>query len=99
MRVLLFVSPLLFVACASSNPTFKTNFPSTDSPILTLENGADRVGCHHETALHGDEFHCGERSVTLTVDGDRYDAQCTGMSKSECEDLLQRMYKAGRDGG
>lgn len=89
---------LFIVGCASSSATFATQYPTTDSFATAIERGAPKVGCRSETSFHGEDIRCGERSVKLIENGDHYDAECSQMSRSACEELLQNMLDAGRAG-
>lgn len=90
--------PLSFVACAPSTANFTTQYPTTDSFTTMIERGAPKLGCRSETSFHGEDIRCGERSVKLIENGGHFDAECDHMSKADCEELLQNMVDAGRNG-
>lgn len=89
---------VFLVGCGPSSATFATQYPTTDSFATAIERGAPKLGCRSETSFHGEDIHCGERSVKLIENGGHYDAECNQMSKGECKELLEKMVDAGSSG-
>lgn len=76
-----------------------TRYPTSDSLDTSIERGAARAGCRAETSFRGQEIRCPDaKSVNLIGKDGRYEAECTGMNRRECEELLERIV-GGSGGG
>ncbi|MGZ3473984.1 MAG: hypothetical protein ACXWUG_06420 [Polyangiales bacterium] len=98
MRSSFFLASLALTAgCASSSSSFDTKYPA-DTGIARAERGAEKLGCEHRLSFHGEEFRCQDKSVILQENSGRFGATCVHLSRSECEELVDKLFEAGGPG-
>lgn len=94
---LIFVS--LTAGCSPSSATFATRYPTTAALDSSIARGAARAGCRAETSFRGPQIVCpDDKSVQLKSRDGFYEAECSGMSRGECEQLLEKVVGATAGG-